>query len=118
MASAGLCLLAAQGCGMTEPIACTAEFVYGISVQVRDSVSGAPVTEDLEGQLTAPRYAETMEAWGNVLVGAGERPGTYTVVVAATGYEEWRREGVRVEAGRCHVTPVSMDADLTPQPSA
>jgi len=91
---------------------CTTEFVYGISVTVLDSISGAGVFEGLHGYLLQPSYSEEMEVHGNDLVGAGERAGIYSVVVDASGYEPWVRTAVNVRQGDCHVVPVRLEALL------
>jgi len=92
-------ILTTVACGSTEPIACTTEFVYGISVQVVDATTSAPVSEGLSGELMEAQYTETMEVFGNTLVGAGERPGNYSIVVSAPGYEAWSRSGIEVLGG-------------------
>lgn len=98
--------------GASDPIACTAQFVYGITVHVVDSTTGLPVTDGLAGNLQDGSYAEAMMAFGSDLVGAGERAGTYTVTVTATGYSEWSTSEVVVTADECHVIPVSLEPRL------
>jgi hypothetical protein len=39
---------------------------------------------------------------------ATERPGTYGV--QAEGYKVWRKAGVRVDEGECHVETVELEA--------
>ena len=93
---------------------CTAEFVYGVVVDVRDSTSGAP----LAGAGAAVReagYVDSLRAaGGTTLVAAGERAGTYTVAVARPGYRPLTRTGVVVTRDACHVQPQRVPAVLAP----
>lgn len=41
-----------------------------------------------------------------------ERAGTYTATVDADGYQPWRKDGIVVTRGLCHVRPVSVTARL------
>jgi hypothetical protein len=36
----------------------------------------------------------------------------YTVVVMKSGYQTWKRDGVRVDHDECHVLTVTLDANL------
>ena len=101
-------------CDSTAPIACTAEFVYGIQVQVQDSITGLPVETGLGGSVQDGAFSEQMTVLGNLLLGAGERAGTYAVQVTAPSYDEWNTSDVVVTADECHVIPVSLVARLRP----
>jgi len=106
-------VLALTTCGgASDPIACTAQFVYGITVHVVDATTGLPVSDGLSGNLQDGSYSEAMMAFGSDLVGAGERAGTYAVTVTATGYSEWSTSEVVVTADECHVIPVSLEPRL------
>jgi len=54
---------------------------------------------------------------GNTVMGAGERPGVYTITVRKSGYADWTRAGVAVgmTADGCHVSGVHLDAALVPR---
>ena len=110
-------LLSACG-GTTDPIACTEQFVFGLTVEVVDSLSGAPRAEGATLTLRDGVYVEsTTESFdGLSMSGAGERPGTYVVTLARAGYHTWSRTGVVISADECHVIPVSMRAELQPIP--
>ena len=112
-----LLVCAALGaCGSTG-VACTTEFRYGISIRALDAASGQPLAAGLAGTLSDGSYHETMQVFPDgQLVGAGERAGTYAATVSATGYQTWTQQGIRVEADRCHVQGVHVDARLTGQP--
>ena len=101
-----------SGCDIVDPVACTDEFVLGLHVEAVDSLDGDPVTQGLAGFALQGDYAEEMEGFENQLFGAGERPGTYAVLVTAPGFRPWVRTGVRVQEGRCHVVPVKLTARL------
>ena len=102
----------------TEPIFCTDQFVYGLTVTVRDQSSGTPIAEDATLTLREGAYEEVVtDSWdGSSLSGAGERAGTYTVTVEHAGYETWTRAGVVITADECHVIPVSLTAELIATP--
>jgi len=70
------------------------------------------VTEGLTGTIISASFFQALQASGNELVGAGERPGVYGVIVTATGFEPWTRSNVVVDQGVCHVEPVELTAEL------
>lgn len=100
--------------------ACTANYVFGLSVTVVDSTTGGPPAS----ALLIARNGAFVDSVGPrepvsyvtgpflVLDAAGEREGTYDVTVRAQGYRNWTRTGVRVTAGECHVHPVALTARL------
>lgn len=100
-------------CGLDDPVACTTEFVYGVEITAVDAATNAPITDGLEGTLTDGGYTEEMQRQGNVLLGAGERPGTYTAEVRANGYETILESGIVVTENVCHVNTVSLLAEMT-----
>lgn len=94
-------------------IVCTAVFVFGLSVTVTDDmgdpVSGATLT------LTEGTYTETMaEFQTGQFAGAGERAGTYTLTVEASGFEPVTLNNIQITADECHVIPVNQDVTMTP----
>jgi hypothetical protein len=98
--------------GTSDPIVCTDQFVYGLTVHVVDATTGLPVSDGLSGNLQDGGYSEAMMAFGSDLVGAGERAGTYSISVVASGYTEWTMGGIVVTADECHVIPVGLEARL------
>ena len=110
-------LSAAPWTACFEPIgpSCTLEAVAGIAVDLRrESGQSLPVADAVGRALDGEDVVE-LEPFADQLVGAWERPGTYTVTVDKPGFETWVRTGVRVEAGECHVVPVRLEATLSPE---
>lgn len=108
-------VVAFAGCAGDGPLACTEEARSGLSVTVRDSVSGAPITEGAEVVATDGTYADTARSSliaSGVYALAVERPGTYQVTVDHPAYRRWLRSGVTVTADECHVQTVSLLARL------
>ncbi len=100
---------------------CTTEFVYGITVNVVDSVSGAPagagatlVVQDgaYSEAITHPATSSNSESFN----AAGERPGTYSLSVTRNGYKAWSASGITVTKDACHVKGVAITARLQPAP--
>ena len=109
-----LALAFSVGCADQGPIICTAQFVYGISVDVVDSGSGAPLADSATMTLRDGDYVEstTLSSDGLTMAGAGERAGNYTVIVARPSYHNWVRTEIVVTADECHVIPVKLRAEL------
>lgn len=93
---------------------CTALYAYGISITVLDA-GGDSLRATPTGVLRDGSWRETMQGFGNRLMGAGERKGTYNVTVSAPGYASWDTSGVVVTADECHVQGVSLTASLRRQ---
>lgn len=99
---------------------CTAEFVHGLRVEVRDAVTGAAAGSGATVRASATGFTESLqplpEQDGEVsrFHGVGERPGVYTVSVVRPGYEPWSASGVTIGHDECHVIPVNLVVELTP----
>jgi hypothetical protein len=107
----------------SPPVFCTDNFVWGIQVEVQDSVTSAPSASGAEVIARDGAYADTASYPPNrpdlddlPLVGAGERAGTYTVTVRKSGFLDWERSDVVVTADECHVRPVALTARLQRAP--
>lgn len=108
-------VLVVQGCGEGVGLICTDQYVYAVTVEVRDSVTGGPLGSPPTGILTDGQYREDMELHGDLtLQGGGERPGTYEIEVRAAGYHAWRMEGVEANHDGCHVENVQLLATMVP----
>ena len=111
-------LLTGACLNVANPTACTAVVVYGLTIAVTDSVTGAPSAADASAVARSGSYEEVLTPIpGNNLhlVGAAERPGVYEVTITKPGYQVWTRSGITVQAGVCHVTPAAFEAKLQPQ---
>lgn len=112
--------LAAPACqGVIDPGVCTGEFVYGLNVQVQDSSTGAWIASGATLVARDGAFVDSVTAPANrpqedhfPLLAAGERPGTYEVLVRREGYRPWSRSGVQVRRGTCHVERVHLIARL------
>jgi hypothetical protein len=115
----------ASGCGsLFDTRDCTTEFVYGLQVDVVDSLTGAPAGRGAVVIARDGSYADTAKsqlppgspAEGQTLLLAGERRGTYEVTVQRPGDQAWRQAGVRVTGDACHVRPTHLTARLARDP--
>ncbi|GLC23533.1 PEGA domain-containing protein [Roseisolibacter agri] len=98
---------------------CTLSFEPGIVLTVLDSTSRAQVSVGAVIVAREGAYADSIRlpvappgAMPAPVGLAGERAGTYEVTVESPGYRPWRRTGVRVTEGRCHVNTVALTALL------
>ncbi len=97
------------------PVACTQEYVYGLSVTVLNeeggqSITGATLT------LREGSYTEVMEEGSpGVYIGAGERAGSYTLTIEKTGFEDRAIGNLVVTANECHVIPLARTYTLQPE---
>lgn len=97
-------------------IACTMEYAYGVSATVTSAADGRPIT-NATLTLTEGAYSEVMQAFPTGdYVGAGERPGTYTLTVEAPGFVTKVVNDVVVTANLCHVNGVHLNVQLQPAP--
>ena len=92
---------------------CTAVYAYGLTVTVKDEsdnpVSGATLT------LSEGSYQEILnEPNPGVYIGAGERAGTYSLMIFADGFETVTVDDIFVDADECHVIGVSREIILQP----
>ena len=97
----------------TLTLACTMEARAGITLTLVDSTTGVPLSGpgDMRLMVTDGMYRDSLRTvvalvgfWG----AAYERVGTYTATVDAEGYLPWRRDGIVVTRGLCHVRPVGV----------
>jgi len=117
LVSAILVLLPACRQSPSATPVCTMIFVYGLSVDVRDAVTGAGIAAGAVVVARDGDYSETLESGvvDSVSVhGAGERAGTYIITVTRPGYAAWGSPPVTVTADQCHVHPALVTARLTP----
>lgn len=108
-------LLMIAGCNLNLPggggTICTAVFIYGLTVNLTDP-NGDPVT-GATVVISEGIFSETLTpVQDGFYTGAGERAGTYTLTVTATGFEPVTQNNIVVTADECHVTPVGRDITL------
>ena len=109
-------LLLVPACDIMGPArACTLIALFSVRVVAVDQVTGEPVHEGLWGHVRDGSFQAELYQSHNRLYGVEERPGVYRVDVRATGYEPWVRHSVRVGRDECHVKPVELTAEMTPQ---
>jgi hypothetical protein len=100
----------------TLTLVCQAYAAAGVNLTIVDSVSGSAVsgTGVMRLKVTDGGFVDSLRTvtlipqWG----AAFERAGTYTATVDADGYQPWRKDGIVVTRGLCHVRPVSVTARL------
>jgi len=94
--------------------ACTTVFVYGLNVTVTDAETGAAITgATLTLTDESQPYTEILdEVRSGVYVGAGERPGQYTLIAEAPGYKPQTIAGIVITADECHVIPVQIQVAM------
>ncbi|MEZ4857451.1 MAG: carboxypeptidase-like regulatory domain-containing protein [Flavobacteriaceae bacterium] len=99
-----------------DGIACTEEFVYGLSIAVYDNATAQPITQNITVTAIDGAYSEELMRFpeGTNFVGAGERPGTYIIQISAEGYQEYTSEAIVVEANECHVIPEARNFEMYP----
>ena len=106
----------------TGLVLCTLETFSGLSVEIRDAVSGAPGACGATGTLEEGAYVEALtdatqcirNPDSPYLWGAFGRAGTYRVTVSKPGYQTWVQEQVVIASDGCHLIPVALQANLEP----
>jgi hypothetical protein len=104
-----------SGCA-TDPIACTAESVTAIEVEVRDALSAAALRPGARGHVREGSYKDALTVRSlTTLAGAFDRPGTYSLHVEAEGYAAWDTVGLTAARGECHFETVAVTARISRQ---
>ncbi len=99
---------------MEEPVNCTEEFVFGLSVQVRDATTNAIIPGGVVVTARDGSYTETLDFMFDTHVGAGERPGTYTLTARKDGFITKMAGPITVvlDEDMCHVITQSVTIEL------
>lgn len=100
-------------------IACTEEYVSGITIEVIDKVTGDSIACDATAVIEDNGYSEEVTSFNSgecdntqFLQGAGERSGIYNIHVSKDGYLDWSVYNIEVTSGICHVQTVHVIAEL------
>lgn len=115
--------LVLYGCdGLSDPVTCPDWIPPSVTVTVRDSVSGANITNlstlvlrNAAGvvdstSLFVPAPDETVVSTS---LGAGAT-GTFSLTVRRMGYQSWTKSGIVVENGECGARTANVTARLRP----
>ena len=92
---------------------CDASARAGITVTIKDAETLAPLATNARGVVRDGAFVDSLILAGpDTRVAAFERPGTHSVEVRLTGYQNFNTSGVRVTAGTCHVNAQVVSALL------
>ncbi|HEV2145927.1 MAG TPA: hypothetical protein VGR37_00775 [Longimicrobiaceae bacterium] len=118
LAIAAMPLLAACTGNPFGGVVCTDDARPGVIVQLRQAPDGSELSGPATVIVRDGTYADTAHVPAGMSSAglAHERAGVYEVVVRKFGYTDWKRAGVAVEDGECHVRTVRLRADLQPTP--
>ena len=102
----------------SNPTACAGLGAYGLEITVVDSLTGAPAAADaslltydlLRGGVRVDSVAGQSDS--DVLRGADDRQGQYSVVVRKAGYRDWSKADVTVHGGCPSIETVRFTARL------
>jgi len=101
------------GVGSGGGVFCTEVFVFGVTLTLTDA-AGDPVT-GATATLTSGTFSEIMQELSpGVYSGAGERAGTYTMLIEANGFASQTVADIVVDENECHVIPVMRQVTLAP----
>lgn len=112
-----------DGCGLPDEVVCWAASVImpAITVDVRDSVTGAPAALGALGIARGASVVDTMRVWDQADSANAHQlrtqragTGTFTVTIAKAGYTMWRRDSVLVTGDKCGPTTTMLSALLKP----
>jgi hypothetical protein len=106
-----------QGCDFlgeeaTDGIVCTLEARPALLVNIQsDSPEPTIIAVTAREGTYADSSTFSLTSSGRASL-AHERAGTYVVTIERSGNEVWRRSGVGVQQGICHVKTITLDAVL------
>ncbi|MGK0385920.1 MAG: hypothetical protein ACI849_000525 [Patiriisocius sp.] len=91
---------------------CTEEFVFGLSIQVRDANTNNIILQNVSVIAVDGDYTEELDFNFDTFLGAGERAGNYVLTVSAEGYQTQITDPIAVGADECHVITQQRDVLL------
>lgn len=97
-----------------NPITCTAEFVYGLNITLKDATTSNIINTDVEVIATDGNYKETLMTNVGIssYLGAGERAGTYIVTITSSKYQTFTSNPITLTSNECHVIPKAFEFSL------
>jgi hypothetical protein len=111
-----LAAVAASALAGCTSMQCTGGEVAGLSVEVTDMTTSAPIV-NATVMASDGTYSETLMSLDNGdYVGAFDRAGTYTLSVIAPGYVAQTPGPVTVVSDGCHVTTQTVTVPLAVMP--
>lgn len=114
----GIGLVACSGDPYESTVICTEQLVFGLSMEVRDAATGAPIAHDAMAVIEEGAWSEEVRSFtpsdpdALYLVGAAERRGLYDIKVIKPGYLMWDTTGIRVVGDECHVHTVTLKVNM------
>ena len=99
---------------LQDPVTCTEVFVSGIQVQVKDVTTGGIISQGISVTIEDGDYLEQLAFSFDTFFGAGERVGDYTITALGDGYISKTVGPIEVTEDECHVIPVLVEINLTP----
>ena len=97
-----------------DTINCTEIFVSGLNIKVTDAITGEIISEGITVLAEDGDYSEELAFTFESYIGAGERPGNYTITVSGENYTTEVVGPIEVLADECHVIPQNLEIALTP----
>lgn len=111
-----------SGCNLAYQLSgdCSDELRSAMRVDVVDSLSGAPAAAAATVWVRSSTFLDSVRVPDTVASATAAywmedkiKGGTYSVEVDKAGYRQWLRDGIRVDADRCHVrSPAFVTARL------
>ncbi len=97
-------------------IICTEEFVFGLSVTVRDATTNGIIPNGITVTAFDGNYSEELNFVFDTFLGAGEHPGNYILTIEGEGYETIISSMISVilTEDECHVIPKVLEFRLQP----
>jgi hypothetical protein len=114
-----VCVIIFFGCD--DDVVCTTEYVYAVEATLMDFETNRPLEAVKPiGRIYEANYSDSMiishksENMNEyiLLLGAGERPGNYSVSIDVDGYQTWKQDNIIVTKNECHVNQRKITAFL------
>lgn len=110
-------LIGSSSCKIIDdPLSCTEQYVYGLSVTLKDAVTNSIIFDNITIKAMDGSYEETLInlEGSNYFIGAGERSGAYSLIITSPDYKTYTSDPVLVYSDDCHVIPEVIEFTLQP----